>query len=105
MGGATQWRIECPHIEDRPSELCMASEVSANNKGHWARENRVPDGVDASDLGEVLEKADDDPVVVCNSCRRVIILGNEYEVVHGPDPYCKEWGLPEGFYSDGGTRS
>jgi len=105
MAGAKQWRVECPHIEDRPAETCMASEITANNKGHWAREDRVPDGVDADDLGDVLERTGGDTVVVCNSCRRVLILGDEREVVYGPDPYCTEFGYPGNLCSDGGTWS
>jgi len=105
MAGAKQWRIECPHIDERPRETCMASEITANNKGHWARENRVPDGVDAEDLKDVLERADGDTVVVCNSCRSVLILGDEWEVVHGPDPYYRTLGYPGDPHSDGGAWS
>jgi len=105
MTGAKQWRVECPHIEGRPGETCMASEVTANNKGLWAREDRVPEGVHADDLGDVLKEADGDTVVVCNSCRRVLILGDEREVVYGPDPHYTTLGYPGDPHSDGGTWS
>ena len=105
MAGAKQWRVECPHIDERPGETCMASEVTANNKGLWAREDRVPEGVDADDLGDVLEEAGGDTVVVCNSCRRVLVLGDEREVVYGPDPYCSTFGYPGDSHSDWGGES
>jgi hypothetical protein len=105
MGGAKQWRIKCPHIQDRPSETCMASEITANNKGHWAREDRVPEGVDADDLGNVLERADGDTGVVCNSCRRVLILGDDRKVVYGPDPHYSVVGHPGDPHSDWGSKA
>jgi hypothetical protein len=72
----------------------MASEVTPNNKGHWQRENRIPDGVDASDLGILLERYTGH-VLVCNSCRRVMTLSDgELIVHHGPQPYCRQWGYP-----------
>jgi hypothetical protein len=94
MAGAKQWRIKCPHVADRPSDRAMASEVTDNNKGHWQRENRIPDGVDASDLGILLERYTGH-VLCCNSCRRVMTLSDgELTVHHGPDPYCRRWGYP-----------
>jgi hypothetical protein len=56
MAGAKQWRIKCPHLDGRPSDRAMASEVIDNNKGHWQREHRIPNGVDANDLGILLER-------------------------------------------------
>jgi len=105
MAGAKQWRVKCPHIDGRPRETCMVSEITPNNKGYWAREGRVPDGVDADDLGDVLEQADGDTVVVCNSCRRVMILGDEFEVVYGPDPHYTTLGYPGDSHIEGGVWS
>jgi hypothetical protein len=94
MAGAKQWRITCPHLDGRPSDRAMASEVTNNNKGHWQRENRIPQGVDASDLGVLLERYTGH-VLVCNSSRRVMTLSDgELTVHHGPQPYCRQWGYP-----------
>ena len=104
MAGAKQWRVPCPHLDERPPETCMASEVTDSNKDHWRREDRVPDGVDASDLGDLLDHASG-RVVVCNSCRRVMQLdgsGGVASVEFGPDPYADRWTYP-GDTSDGGA--
>ena len=91
MVGAKQWRVPCPHVDERPGEVCMASEVTSSNRSHWRREDRIPDGIDASDLGDLLERASG-TIVVCNSCRRVMELdgsGGIASVEWGPDPYAR----------------
>jgi len=94
MAGAKQWRVKCPHVDDRPAETAMASEVSQNNKGYWAREGRVPDGVDAKQLGQILEDASG-TIVVCNACRRVLELdGSAIDVKVDADPYCETFSYP-----------
>lgn len=73
MTGAAQHRAPCPHIDDRPADLCMTSKVTTSNAVHFVREGRVVD-VDASDLRQWVEAAEerDATVVVCNSCRHVL---------------------------------
>lgn len=110
MVGAKQWRVPCPHLDERPRETCMASEVTDSNKDHWRREDRVPDGVDASDLGDLLDRASG-RVVICNSCRRVMQLdgsGGVASVEFGPAPYADSWNYPgdtNGGGTDGGQSS
>lgn len=85
MTGAAQHRVPCPHIEDRDTDLCMTSKVSAGNAAHFVREGRVVD-VDASDLRGWVEDAEDAgaTVVVCNACRRILrINGGDVTVLAG----------------------
>lgn len=86
--GARQWRIPCQHLDGRPAERAMHSEVTRSNLRFFASEARVTGDVSESELREWLTKAekDDGSLVVCNDCRRVKITdrddGNRV-VVHG----------------------
>lgn len=88
QSGARQWHVTCAHLDGRPSETAMHSEVSTNNHEYFPEEDRVTADVDAEQLREWLEQArdNDGPLVVCNQCRRVkIVLGGTTDVLHGGD--------------------
>jgi hypothetical protein len=88
MGGATQRKAPCPHIEDDPRDVCFHSEVSAANVSMW-EPIRLPDDVDEDNLEDLLDALDDDATVaVCNSCRRInLIETGSVEVLHTGDPH------------------
>jgi len=87
MAGATQWKAACPHIDDSPRDVCFHSEISQNNVKRWEL-SRLPEGVMVEDLKDVLEYVGEDATVaVCNSCRRINVLGDGVTVLHSGDPH------------------
>jgi hypothetical protein len=88
MAGATQWKAPCPHIEERPSDVCLHSEISWSNVDKWESE-RLPEGVSESELRTLLTIfVDDATIAVCNSCRRINWIGSGgVEVLHSGDPH------------------
>ena len=88
MGGATQRKAPCPHIEDSARDVCFHSELSEANASKWEM-IRLPDDVDSEDLRALLEGLDDDSTVaICNSCRRINrIKKGAVDVLHSGDPH------------------
>jgi hypothetical protein len=88
MAGATQIKAPCPHVDDRPRDVCMHSEISQANADKWEA-GRLPEGVGESELRELLDVLKDDATVaVCNSCRRINrIVADDVEVLHSGDPH------------------
>lgn len=87
--GASQWRVPCPHKEDQQGERSMGSEVSSANLSYFLEEQRVADDVDQEDLERWLgrARASDGSLVVCNECRRVLIVADgSWSVVHEGQP-------------------
>jgi hypothetical protein len=87
MTGAKQYHARCPHLEGRPAETAMASQISRSNKRFHLKENRVADEVDQGDLESWLDQCEEQDaaaVVVCNysRCRRVLLLDGGAEVLH-----------------------
>lgn len=82
--GAHQWRVPCEHLDDRPSERAMHSEVSRNNLSFFVSERRVTEDVDEDDLRQWLDRAEaiDGALVFCNHCKRGKIVAEGLEVVH-----------------------
>lgn len=83
--GARQWRLPCPHLDGRPAERAMHSEVSQNNVRFFPKEDRVTSDVSQADLEDWLEQADHQSgsLVACNQCRRVkIVVDGDIDVVH-----------------------
>lgn len=105
MAGAKQWQLPCPHIDGADAERTMCSEVTENNADKWAAEDRTPrrQGSDSDGrigdrhLSGLLEHYDG-TLVVCNSCRRIMVLSDgDLDVVHSGDPWYSgrvgEWAI------------